>query len=83
MMVQPMTYADTRAALSLLRQVGNRRGLVHADSPELDTQIRACRLTDGTAGLRVVSSARWDVIRAAAWAVGAVERERRNAPSVY
>jgi phage terminase large subunit-like protein len=83
LVVQAMTYADTRAALSLLRQVVNRRGLVHADSPELDGQIRACRVAEGTAGLRVASTARWDVIRAAAWAVGAVERERRNAPQVY
>jgi hypothetical protein len=81
--VVPMTYGDTRAALSLLRQVVNRRGLVHADTPELDAQVKACRVAEGTAGLRVASSGRWDVIRAAAWAVGSVERERRNAPSVY
>ena len=81
--VEPMSYADTRASLSLLRQVVNRRGLVHAECPELDAQIRGCRVSDGTAGLRVASSGRWDIVRAAAWAVGAVERERRNAPSVY
>jgi len=81
--VVPMSYGDTRAALSLLRQVVNRRGLVHAETPELDSQVKACRVGEGTAGLRVASSGRWDVIRAAAWAVGAVERERRNAPSVY
>jgi len=81
--VEPMSYADTRASLSLLRQVVNRRGLVHAQTPELDAQLRDCRVAEGTAGLRVASSGRWDVIRAAAWAVGSVERERRNAPSVY
>jgi hypothetical protein len=84
MAVVPMNYQDTRAALSLLRQVVNRRALVHAPSADLDAQVEACRVQDGASGLRVASTAaRWDVIRAAAWAVGAVERERRYAPSVY
>jgi hypothetical protein len=84
MAVVPMTHQDTRAAMSLLRQVVNRRALVHVPAPELDSQVEACRVQDGPSGLRVASTAaRWDVIRAAAWAVGAVERERRYAPSVY
>jgi hypothetical protein len=86
LLVQPMTMQDTRAALSLLRQLANRRALVHEPSAELDGQVEACRVSGegASSGLRVASTAaRWDVVRAAAWAVGAVERERRYAPSVY
>jgi len=82
--VEVVAATDTRATLSLLRQVASRRGIVHADHPELAAQMEACRVHSGAAGgLRVVSQARWDIVRAAAWAVGAVERERRNTPSVY
>jgi hypothetical protein len=81
--VEVMALADTRQALSLLRQVAARRGVAHSGSGELAEQLDGCRVADGTAGLRVTSPDRWDLVRAAAWCVAAVERERRSVPSVY
>lgn len=78
-----MLLADTRQALSLLRQVVARQGVAHSGSPALAEQLEACRVADGTAGLRVTSADRWDLVRAAAWCVAAVERERRSVPSIY
>ena len=80
-----MAYADTRHALSLLRTVARRQGVAHANSPGLAEQIDLCRVADGSTGvgLRVTSGDRWDILRAAAWAIAAVERERTTEPSVY
>jgi len=80
-----MQYADTRHALSLLRTVTGRQGVLHSGSPGLAEQIDLCRVADGSTGvgLRVTSGDRWDILRAAAWAIAAVERERSTVPSVY
>jgi hypothetical protein len=83
--VETMAYADTRHALSLLRTVAARQGVAHSFSPGLAEQVDLCRVADSTtgAGLRVTSGDRWDILRAAAWAIAAVERERQYEPSVY
>jgi hypothetical protein len=73
-----MTLGDTRAALSLLRQIVARQGVAHYGSPDLAEQVEALRVAEGTAGLRVTSQDRWDLVRAAAWASAAVERQRRD-----
>ncbi|MET0417110.1 MAG: hypothetical protein ABW022_13915, partial [Actinoplanes sp.] len=82
---EPMAYGDTRQALSLLRTIAGRQGIAHANSPGLAEQIDLCRVADGSTGvgLRVTSADRWDILRAAAWAIAAVERERNSAPAVY
>lgn len=80
-----MAYADTRHALSLLRTVAGRQGLAHSGSPGLAEQVDLCRVADGStgAGLRVTSGDRWDILRAAAWAIAAVERQRNAEPAIY
>ena len=85
----PVDVADTggsgtKAALAMLRQVVNRRGLTWEGADALQQQVDACRVaTDRSGGLRIVSQARCHLVRAAAMAVGAVERSRRTAPSVH
>jgi hypothetical protein len=85
MAVDPATSADTARALSLLRTLVTARELVHPPwCAELAAQVESCRVQRGASGLRVVSTvARWDLVRAAAWCVAAVERERRAEPAVY
>jgi len=82
---ETMAYADSRQALSLLRTVARRQGVAHSGSPGLAEQIDLCRVADGSTGvgLRVTSGDRWDILRAAAWAIAAVERQRNAEPSVY
>jgi len=71
------TYADTKASLSALRQLVSRRMVIHANSPQLADQVTQCRVIEGSAGIRVISSDPWDLIRASSWAVANLERERR------
>ena len=77
------TYADTRSALALLRQLVTRNAVRHTGSPELAGQIEDVRVAEGPAGLRVISSAPWDLVRVAAWAAAAADRQQHGVPSVY
>jgi hypothetical protein len=71
-----MSYADTKAALSALRSIVSRRELLHAQSPTLADQLGSLRVVEGSAGLRVISSDPWDLVRPAAWAVAELDRHR-------
>jgi hypothetical protein len=80
--VDVATYADTKASLSALRQLVSRRMVMHANSPKLADQMAQCRVIEGSAGIRVISSDPWDLIRASSWAVAALDRDRR-APNIW
>jgi hypothetical protein len=71
-----MSYADTKAALSALRSIVSRRELLHAQSPTLADQLGSLRIVEGSAGLRVISSDPWDLVRPAAWAIAELDRHR-------
>jgi hypothetical protein len=82
--LEPANAADTKAALALLRQLVTRRMVLHPPAPDLDGQLERCRVVETAAGIRVTSDVeRFDVVRAAAWAVAAVERLRTYEPSVW
>ena len=74
---------DTRAGLSLLRQLVSRRGLAHYDSPVLAGQLEELRVLEGSAGLRVVSTEPWELVRAAGWALLDAESARAGAPVIW
>lgn len=77
------TFGNTRSALAALRQLVTRNAVCHTGSGELAEQVENCRVAEGTAGLRVISSAPWDLLRVAAWALAGADRARRGVPSVY
>jgi hypothetical protein len=74
---------ETKSALSLFRQVANRSGVWHASSPDLGEQVEAVRVTHTSGGLHVCSPGDWSLVKVTAWAVAAIERERRGSPSVW
>jgi hypothetical protein len=81
--LQTAGVPETKSALSLLRQVANRRGLRHAGSPDLAEQVESVRVSPTAGGLYPVGPGDFSLLKVAAWAVASVERERRGAPSVW
>jgi hypothetical protein len=81
--LQTAGVPESKSALSLLRQVANRRGLRHAGSPDLAEQVEGVRVSPTAGGLYPVGPGEWSLLKVAAWAVASVERERRGAPSVW
>lgn len=63
--------ADIRFGLPLLRELVDAGRLVHDSTPELDQQFVECRVRPVQGGLALVTSARSDLVRAAALAVRA------------
>jgi hypothetical protein len=81
--LQTAGAAESKSALSLLRQVANRRGLRHAGSPDLAEQVDAVRVSPTAGGLYPVGAGDFSLLKVAAWAVASVEVDRRGAPSVW
>jgi HNH endonuclease len=81
--IEAVNAADTKGALALLRQLCSRREVAHPVGVDLDGQVDRCRVVAGPAGLRIVSIDRFDLVKSAAWAVAAIERQRQFAPTVY
>lgn len=67
----PVTPADIRFGLPLLRELTDSGRLVHDATPELDDQMGAARVAAVSGGLALKSLDRSDLVRAAALAVRA------------
>lgn len=80
--VRVATTKDTKAGLSALRQLAKDGLLLHLPDVDLDSQIAACRVRVTNAGLVVASGARWDAVRAVAWAAAAADAQRTFDPTV-
>ena len=73
---------ETRLGLVLLRELVAQRRVVHDDTPELDAQLAACRVTPApSGGLSLITGPRSDLARSAIWALVAIER-RNPQPSI-
>jgi len=72
--VTPAGPTQTRAGLSLLRELIAGGRLVHDGSSDLATQVSAARVRSGATGLSLVSGPRLDLLSCAAWAVAASEQ---------
>jgi hypothetical protein len=83
MPVDVASFGHTRAALAVLRQLVARGVVAHARSGELAGQVAGARVMVTASGLRMVSPDRWDLVRAAAWAIAAVDRDRLGDPHVW
>jgi hypothetical protein len=64
--------------------VVNRRGLHWTGDGVLSQQMHDARCqVDRAGGLRITTLGKSHLVRATAWAVGAVEQLRRQAPNVW
>jgi hypothetical protein len=76
---------DTRAGLSLLRELVGEGRLAHDDSPDLRGQVLAARVVpaSGGGGLSLVSTGRQDLLRCLVWAVARAHRDALTGPMVH
>jgi hypothetical protein len=80
--VERSGLTETRLGLVLLRELLAARRVIHDDTPELDAQLAACRVTPApSGGLSLIPGPRSDLARSAVWALLAIER-RRPAPQI-
>jgi hypothetical protein len=72
--VEPRGTTDTRAALSLLRELV-AGGVVLHDGSDVEAQVSGARVVPApSGGLQLINSDRFDLVRAAAWAVAEAHR---------
>lgn len=69
--------SETRTALSALRDLAATQQLVHEQTPELDAQLGAARVTKAVVGLMLVAGHRTDLVRAVAWVAQAAAKPVR------
>lgn len=73
-LVEPRGTMETRSALSLLRELVTGGRVVH-DGSDVDGQVAGAKVKPApSGGLQLINSDRFDVVRAAAWAVAEVHR---------
>jgi hypothetical protein len=74
---------ETRSALSLLRELVAGARVIH-DGSDVEGQIVAARVTPApSGGLQLITSDRFDLVRAAAWATAEAHRSAALVPVVY
>lgn len=82
--VDTRSSADTRSALSLLRELVAAGRVVHDGSAEVREQMIQARVTPAAAGgLSLVNAGRLDLVRAVAWAVAEADRDALVVPMVH
>lgn len=74
--VEPVGRREMQSAFSSIRSLVEAGLLTHDGSPDLAAQVIECRLRTATTGLMVASKGRADLVKAASWAVDAVNRRR-------
>ena len=78
-----MGGADTRAGLSLVRELVGDGRLAHDGSSDLRGQVLGARVTPAAGGgLSLVNEGRQDLLRCLVWAVGRAHRDALVAPAV-
>jgi hypothetical protein len=76
--------AETGAALSTLRELLATGRVVQDGSAELDAQVAAARVRDGSSGLAlVVAGPRSDLLRAAVWALRVAVTQPAPQPAIH
>lgn len=73
---------DTRAGLSLLRELVTASRVVSDGSPDVADQINMSRVLAGTAGLTLVPGPRADLLRAVVWGLRTAVRQPVPMPDV-
>jgi hypothetical protein len=82
--VTPATYAQTRQALPLLRELAGQQRVYWdpADGSELAAAVERARVVERQTGLVLVSPDRTDLIRAGVWAL-LYESQPQPMPAIY
>lgn len=82
--VATRSSADTRSALSLLRELVQQGRVVHDGSDDVRDQVLQARVTPAASGgLSLVNAGRLDLVRALAWAVAEADRSALVVPMVH